>query len=115
MTKPDHWYQLYQNGELADEYDSAPGYFDAQAEPSDPAGGDAEKLCAAFGASAIVDVENILRKSAFDDDGYTFEVERHADLVRALGIPSFGVGSGFRSVSEGELPIDLDENSLVRV
>jgi uncharacterized protein (DUF433 family) len=44
-----------------------------------------------------------------------FAVERHTDLVRALGIPPFGVGAGFRSIADGELPESLDENSMVRV
>src|SRR5512138_2530573 len=83
------WYQLYLSGELADEYDSSPGYFDPSAEPSAPAGGDAQKLCSAFGTASVADVESILRKSSFDEGGYTFAVERHADLARALGIPSF--------------------------
>jgi len=109
------WYQLYLSGDLADEYDSSPGYFDPAAEPSAPAGGDAQKICSAFGASAVAEVESVLRKSSFDEDGYTFEVERHTDLARALCIPSFGVGAGFRYVSEGELPQGLDEDSLVRV
>lgn len=109
------WYQLHLSGELADEYDSSPGYFDPAAEPSAPAGGDAQKLCSAFGASAVAEVERILRKSSFDEDGYAFAVERHEDLVRALGIPSFGVGSGFGYVSEGELPEGLAEDSLIRV
>ena len=109
------WYQLYLGGELADEYDSAPSYFDAAAEPSGPAGGDAQKLCSAFGSSAVADVEDVLRKSSYDEGGYTFAFERHADLARALGIPSFGVGAGFRYVSDGELPEGLDEESLVRV
>jgi hypothetical protein len=109
------WYQLYLSGELADEYDSSPGYFDPSAEPSAPAGGDAQKLCSAFGASAIAEVERVLRKSSFDQDGYTFEIERHEELVRALGIPSFGVGAGFGYVSEGELPEGLDEDTLIRV
>jgi hypothetical protein len=109
------WYRLYLSGELADEYDSAPGYFEMAAQPSAPAGGDAQKLCSAFGASAVAEVERVLRQSSFDEDGYTFEVERHADLARALGIPSFGVGAGFRYVSEGDLPEGLDEDSLVRV
>lgn len=109
------WYQLHQSGELADEYDSSPGYFDEEEEPSAPAGGDAQKLCSAFGSSAVAEVESILRKSSFDEDGYTFEFERHTDLVRALGIPSFGVGAGFEYVSRGELPEGLDEDSLVRM
>jgi len=109
------WYHLYLSGELADEYDSSPGYFDASAEPSAPAGGDAQKICSAFGVASVAEVESILRKSSFDEGGYTFAFERHADLARALGIPSFGVGAGFRSISDGELPEGLDEGSLVKV
>src|SRR5262249_3594018 len=109
------WYQLYLSGELVDEYDSLPGYFDASAEPSAPAGGDAQKLCKAFGAASVAQVESILRKSSFDEDGYVFAVERHTDLARALGIPSFGVGAGFRYVADGELPEGLDEGGILRV
>jgi uncharacterized protein (DUF433 family) len=109
------WYQLYLSGELADEYDSSPGYFDPSAAPSAPTGGDAHKLCSAFGAATFAEVESILRKSSFDEGGYTFAVERHTDLARALGIPSFGVGAGFRNVSGGELPEGLNEDGIVRV
>ena len=38
------WYQLYESGKQTDEYDSSPGYFDPSAEPSAPAGGDAQRL-----------------------------------------------------------------------
>lgn len=107
------WYQLYLGGELADEYDSSPGYFDPSAEHSGPAGGDAEKLCAAFGASKLAEVESILRKPALEAGGYTFALDRHADLARALGIPSFAVGSGFRYISQGELPEGLEEDDLL--
>ena len=109
------WYQLYLSGKLADEYDSSPGYFDPSAAPSVPAGGDAQKLCSAFGASNVAEVESVLRKSSFDEGGYTFAVERHIDLARALGIPSFGVGAGFRYVADGEVPDGLEEDDLVRV
>ena len=109
------WYQLYLNGELVDEYDSSPSYFDPDAEPSGPAGCDAQKLCAAFGASNVADVERILRKSSFDEDGYAFAVERHAELARALGLPSFAVGGGFSYVSDGEIPDGLSEDDLLRV
>ncbi len=109
------WYQLYLGGELVDEYDSSPNYFSAPGENiSPPAGGDAQKLCVVFAVDAVAKVEGILRKSAFADDGYTFEVERHADLAGALGIPSFGVGMGFRYISSGELPEGLAEDDLVR-
>jgi hypothetical protein len=109
------WYQLYLSGELADEYDSSPGYFDSSGEPADPAGGDARKLCNAFGAGNVGEVERVLRKSALDEDRYVFAVERHADLARALGISLFGVGTGYHYVIEGELPEGLDEHDLVRV
>src|SRR6185436_13367654 len=82
------WYQLYLGGNLADAYDSSPGYFDPSADPSAPAGGDAQKLCSAFGVASVAEVESILRKSSFDEGGYTFAFERHADLARALGMPS---------------------------
>jgi hypothetical protein len=109
------WYQLYLAGDLADEYDSCPGYFDAE-EPTGPAGGDAEKLCRAFGAKDAATVEKILRTSAFDDDGgYVFAVERHMDLVQALGIPPFGVATGYRNIVNGELPDGVDEKDLLKV
>jgi hypothetical protein len=109
------WYQLYLSGELADEYDSCPSYFDPEAEPSGPAGGDAQKLCAAFASSNVPEVERILRKSTFDEDGYAFAIERHTELARALGLPSFSVGGGFRYVSDGEIPEGLSEDDLLRV
>ncbi len=110
------WYQLYVGGELADEYDSSPNYFEAAAEPSGPAGGDAKKLCEAFGGGDAAEVERILRKSALDEGGYVFAVMRHADLAHALGISSYGVGASFNYITEsGELPDGLDEDDLIRV
>src|SRR5215469_9709716 len=45
------WYQLYLNGELVDEYNSTPGYFDDSGDEeialAGPKGGDAKKLCSA--------------------------------------------------------------------
>lgn len=108
------WYQLYLSGELVDEYNSSPNYFDSSAEEEfRPEGGDAQKLCTAFGSSAVAKVKKILGKSSHDDDGYIFAVERHADLADALGIPSYGVGTAFRQISEEELPEGLDRNDLV--
>ena len=108
------WYQLYADGKLVDEYDSTPGYFDSAAEPSAPAGGDARKLCSALGSTNAAEVERILRKSGFDDDGYTFAFERHTDLVRALGITEFGVGTSYASFENDELPAGLSVADVIR-
>lgn len=105
------WYQLYSDGKLQDEYDSSPGYSDTSAQPSAPAGGNAQTLCSAFGATDSATVEPILRKSAFEDDGYIFAFERHADLAKALGISPFGVGTAYASFDSDELPegLSLDD------
>jgi hypothetical protein len=105
------WYCLFTNGNLADEYNSSPGYFES-GEPSAPEGGDANKLCAAFGSTKISDVQAILEKT-FED--YTFAVDRHEDLARALGLPNCAVGCGYSQIEEGELPDGLIEDDITRV
>jgi hypothetical protein len=110
------WYQLYLSGELVDEYNSAPGYFeteDEEAAAAGPAGGDAKKLCAAFKSNAVGKVEKILRKHGAAAGGYVFEVERHMDLANALGIPEFGAG-GFNQISEEALPGSLPEDGWIK-
>lgn len=106
------WYQLHLNGERADEYDSSPGYFDGDV--TAPSGGDAQQLCQAFEVDAVAEVGRVLSKAALDEDGYVFAIERHADLVGALGIPSFAT-AGFSQIVAGEVPEDLEERELVRI
>lgn len=108
------YYQLYEDGDLIDEYDSTPGYFDPSAEPSAPAGGNARRLCAAFDASDNAAVEKILRKSSFGKDGYSFAFQRHADLVRALGLSDFAVGKAYASFERGEYPDGLTAKDIMR-
>jgi hypothetical protein len=108
------WYRLYEGGAMSDEYDSSPGYFDPAAEPSAPTGGNAQRLCSAFGATGVVAVERILRKSAYDDDGYAFAFQRHADLSWSLGLPEFGVGVSYASLERGEYPAGLAAEGLMR-
>lgn len=107
------WYQLYWNGDLTDEYDSTPGYFDPDSEPSSPNGGDVEKLCAAFDCHDRATVERVLRKSTFDDDGYVFAMDRHADLVRALGISDYAIGTAYASFDDYEVPEGLSLNQMM--
>jgi hypothetical protein len=109
------WYRLYLNGKLVDEYNSCPSYFDANAEPAEPSGGDAEKLSEAFGAGQQHEVDDILRKSgAAFDNGYVFETERHADLVRALSLPEFAVGVAYASFERGEFPEGLSAEQMMK-
>jgi hypothetical protein len=108
------WYRLYERGQLLDEYDSTPGYFDAS-KPSPPAGGDAHKLCTAFGVpDAAARVEPILRRSSFDDGGYVFAVERHLDLIHALGLPEFAAGASYEYLNSDEFPEGLFPADLTR-
>ena len=96
-------YFLYQGGELSDWYNSCPDYFDFgfAKEPGGPAGGSADRLCAAFGIDTRQEVESILRKPS-GKGGYTFETKRHGDLVRVLGLPAFTVGMALASLDRGE-------------
>lgn len=109
------WYHLYDGGKLVDEYNSCPHYFDPKAEPSSPVGGDAAKLCDAFGGEDVEAVGQILRKSSLDDDGYDYETDRHRDLADAAGLPKFSVGAGYMSIEEDELPEGLDKDQLAEV
>jgi len=108
------WYQLQQSGKLIDDYNTSPGYFEEPAESSDPAGGDARKLCAAFGAGNVAVVEAILRKPSCDPDGYVFAFDRHVDLAHALGLPEFVVGTAFASFDHDEYPESLTSADIVR-
>ena len=103
------WYGLFDKGRLTDEYNSSPDYFDGGESP--PAGGDARKLCAAFArAGSEKEIESILKKQ-----DYVVAMERHADLVAALGLPGFAVGCGFQYLEQGELPEGLAAGDLRQV
>lgn len=105
------WCGLFEGGRCTDEYNSAPSYFDGGMDP--PAGGNSRKLCAAFGAAGREsDVEKVLRAGS---DEYVFAHERHADLVRALGLPDFAVNCGFAYIEEDELPEGLSPDQLLKV
>ena len=109
------WYVLFDKGNSIDEYDSSPGYFDPDSEPQNPSGGNAEKLCAAFNCHDVQEIERVLRKSSYDEDGYTFAVERHEELAKALNLPDFSVGFGYTYIAQGELPPGLSESELTKV
>jgi hypothetical protein len=110
------WLQLWIGGDEVDNYDSCPSYFD-DSEATPPTGGDADALCEAFGGDPVR-VEAILRRwndEESDEEGYVFEVERHGELVEALGLSPAAVGKGFRYLERGELPTGVAEGELIRV
>jgi len=112
-------YLLYLNGEQIDSYNSNPHYFDGGDTLSPPSGGQAEKLCAAFGSTAIAEVDKILHAPvALNGTGseqskeYLFAYQRHLDLMKALGFPEVTVGLGYNYVSHGELPKGLARENI---
>jgi hypothetical protein len=77
------WYQLYKNGDLLDEYNSNPDYFELT-EHRGPIGGDAKILCEIFHKPrSFGKVGEILH--ATPGEGYIYENDRHSDLAKALG------------------------------
>ncbi len=112
-------YWLYENGHLTDQYDSTPNYFsENENEDALPSGGDAYRLCHAFGVMQnVAEVEDVLRTPSFsEDEHYLFAIERHADLVEALGVPLFSVGLGYTYIEEEyDLPEGLERDALRKV
>jgi hypothetical protein len=95
-------YTLVVGGEKIDEYNSCPGYFGGSG--VQPEGGNAALLAKTFGVeSAAKAIEGILHNR----DGYAFAIERHQALIEALGMPSFGVGMGYRYITNGKCPPGL--------
>jgi hypothetical protein len=110
------WYELHSDGRRVDAYNSEPNYFSTTEGPAGPQGGDARKLSDAFEASNVDQVETILRRghAGVAPQGYVFETERHADLVAALRLPSFAIGTGFSAIQAGELPDGLNASDFVK-
>jgi hypothetical protein len=111
-------YWLFEAGELTDEYNSMPGYFDDPSLP--PLGGDSDRLCAAFGVEDGVDratsvFHKVASRNPEDDwaECYVFAEEVHRDLAELLGIPPFAVSTGYHYIEQDDLPEGLDWGSLV--
>jgi hypothetical protein len=108
-------YFLYQDGGLADWYNSNPSYFDfgSAKEPAGPAGGNAELLRETFGAGNTQALETILRTRP-GMGAYVIETDRHRDLVSTLALPPFAVGAALESFKRGEYPAGLSAESMLR-
>lgn len=106
---------LHESGRLTDEYNSSPDYFDS-GPGSEPEGGDASRMCAAFGAPGREsDVEQVLRTPWGTDDGFVFEMERHENLVTTLGLPAAAVATGYNYIETGEYPEGTSSSDFVKV
>jgi len=98
---------LFQSGEQKDFYNSLPQYFDPNAEPGPPEGGDSGLLCAAFGHGRKAKrVEKLLRANLLEDElpEIPGELERHQALIRELGMPAFAAAVTYSSVKEKYMP-----------
>lgn len=107
-------YCLFEKGEEKDSYNSAPDYFEDTLTPRDPVGGAAQVLCEAFGSQNVGAVQAILSMPDADD-GYVFALDRHRDLMQALGMTSVAFLAGYRHLVAGYFPEDLDRNDFIEV
>jgi len=108
-------YWLFEKGEPIEAYNSCPDYFGDEEfgggfdeeegdEPAAPTG-DGTELCRLFGRSSIRDrVRSILAAPSA-----MFASMTHHDLVTALGLPTWVVGSGYRYLSENDAELKQDE------
>lgn len=109
-------YWLYEKGEMDHHFDSDPTYFIMP--PAEPriedlaAVGDANVLIRTFG---IPGDQAALEQALSRDSDYVFTSERHAEVLRALGLPGYAVATGFRYLENGEFPNGLDEQDFLRV
>lgn len=95
------WFSVYDCGKVIDEYDSAPGYFEGTHSP--PSGGNARALVTTFQVPGQED----LVKAILHERDYAVQIERHAELARALRLPRISVGFGYRYIERGEFPPDM--------
>jgi hypothetical protein len=98
---------LFSKGRIRDRYDSLPGYFDPNAEPGAPEGGNSRLLCEAFDRPDHQKrVEQLLRANLLDDElpEVPGELERHKALAAELGLPPFVAGLGYSVITGGYVP-----------
>jgi hypothetical protein len=109
---------LFQAGEQLDFYNSLPQYFDPDAEPGPPEGGDSGGLCQAFRqARKTKSVEKLLRANLLDEElpDIPGELERHQALIKELGMPPFAATVTFSSIEGEYLPEEFHKIKFARV
>lgn len=107
-------YSLFENGRRIDAYNSAPDYFDET--EGGERGGDAESIARAFGVpDRAQQLAAILGAGADEDEGFVFEMDRHQQIVEALGLPSCAVATGYNYLEAGEYPPGYGPDDFERV
>ena len=102
-------YWLFARGKLLDTYDSVPGYFNEENDDLLPAGGDVEKLCAAFEQlDVVVTVRQIFgrvektSRDELDPGELLIGEDIHAALAEALGMPPFAAATGYYTIANAD-------------
>lgn len=107
-------YWLFEGGVLTEQYNSDPDYFGEDEDGLSTEGltSSGDRLCATLGhPEAHSTVAGVLTS-----DGYTFAIERHRDLIMAVGLPPASAGAGFNYIDNGEIPPELaDQKGIIRV
>ena len=117
------WFAIYENGRRTSRYASALDEFEDAGEF--PAVNEfAAELCRIFAKPELAaQARTILARSrgalgllrlAKLPAPYIFEIERHTDLAKLLGLPSASVGLGFKYVSRGELAEGMRGDQLLK-
>lgn len=109
---------LFENGDQIDFYNSLPQYFDADAEPGPPEGGDASAICGAFDRRGNeVRVEELLRANLLEDELLEIvgELERHQAIISELGMPAYAAVVTYSSVEGAYVPEEFSKVEFVRV
>jgi hypothetical protein len=102
-------YWLFEMGELIEEYNSCPNYFDAEEEEEESGDGpnfmsDGEELCRVFGNPSV----RARVRSILTEPDQAFALMTHRELVAALGLPACAVGAGYEYITMGDAPLDPD-------
>ena len=109
---------LFQEGECHDFYNSLPQYFDQDAEPGPPEGGDIAAICAAFGKDEKKEeIERLLCANLLDGElpEIPGELERHQALLNELGMPAFAAGVTYSSINGKYLPEEFQDVEFMPV
>jgi len=92
-------YGLYKAGDMIDNYNSFPGYWDNSGDT--PWGGNGAVLAAAFGKPEVAEKINDVLHS--DRHTYAFELDRHKQISNLLNLPWPWCVTGYRHIASDQV------------